>query len=434
MEKKRVSVFEPVDVLYICAFFASFLNKILGTIFLLLLFSYWKRGPEGCLKALLLLTTRGIMSSAVAAPLNGNVKWVVLLGTSLWLLLGYRIPDGEEAKTVKIGLSLVGFLIAAAIGALFNSSYPVTALFKMISFSIPFLAVMRGVALTRRYCRWSDYFAALYLILFSINLVLIPFEEYRITNTSFQGVFNHVNMLGMITPVFMAAFLESRLFEDKTALRMLVMGMVVAECYLSASRTGMFSLIAVICIYFLCSHREKKSKYVLAAVLLLSLAVWMLYDGSVQQKLSSFIWKGNRTSLFGSRQDIIASAKARFAQDKVFGTGFMVPYSPGVVSFALSFRLTTEPGNLLWMLLGDTGIAGVIFFGIFVLTVLRSGTWERLYLVVAALLPNMGEVVFFSSNNNSILLYLLLAIYVFEEKGNVRNDGILRMRKRKNGR
>ena len=45
-----------------------------------------------------------------------------------------------------------------------------------------------------------------------------------------------------------------------------------------------------------------------------------------------------------------------------------------------------------------------------------KGNFENIYLLIAALMINMGEMVFFSSNNYAILLYFLIALYLFDNE------------------
>lgn len=417
LSRSENRIFTQIDAIYIVLFFASFASSMLGIVFMLLLVFYLTRGAEGGVKSLLLLTTRGLMSSAVAAPLNASVKWVVLLGVSIWLIISTNIEYEDKIKLSKVNLSLCGFLLITVIGAFFNSSYPLTALFKMVSFALPFIAVIKGIAATRRYCRWIDYFSALYLILFAISAVLIPFGRFRTVNSNFQGVFNHVSILGVICAVFIAAFLESSLFKNKLLIRGSVIIAVLLMCYLSASRTGMFSAIAVLGFYYMCSRRGAKSKNAgVVLVGIIAICVWVAMGGQVQQTIFNFIWKNSVNSIFDSRWELIYLARIRYESHKLIGTGFMVPYYKGIVDWSLNFGLIVEPGNIVWMLLGDTGLAGTILFTVMFLTIMKNGSRNRLHLLVGAYLINMGEVVFFSSNNMSILVYMLIAVYLLEDE------------------
>ena len=94
----------------------------------------------------------------------------------------------------------------------------------------------------------------------------------------------------------------------------------------------------------------------------------------------------------------------------------MVPFKEGVMSFKLDFDLQVEPGNLLWALLGDTGLAGTVLFAVAVIIIFALGEKRNLHLLAAAFLVNMGEMVFFSSNNMAILVWFLIALYISAPK------------------
>ena len=151
----------------------------------------------------------------------------------------------------------------------------------------------------------------------------------------------------------------------------------------------------------------------------LFIAIWLSMGGEIQQLVNNFVWKNSTNSIMDSRLQLIEMARTRYESHKLMGTGFMVPYNEGAVDWSLNFNLIVEPGNLVWMLLGDTGIVGASFFGILVFAIFKNGTWSRLHLLVGAFIVNMGEMVFFSSNNMSILIYFLIAVYLFEDNTEV---------------
>ena len=98
----------------------------------------------------------------------------------------------------------------------------------------------------------------------------------------------------------------------------------------------------------------------------------------------------------------------------LFGSGFMVPFMPGIQDWSFSFGLLVENGNLVYSVLGDLGIIGFIFFCTTYGYLLFKGRKKqgRLILFIAPFLICMGEMVFFSTNNNAILLYVMLAVFL----------------------
>jgi hypothetical protein len=141
-----------------------------------------------------------------------------------------------------------------------------------------------------------------------------------------------------------------------------------------------------------------------------------VYDG-ILSTVQEFVFKNNSTEILESRLEQMEVAKLKFADNNLLGSGFMVPMNQsGEINFGIYFDLMVEPGNLVWCLLGDTGIVGLILFTILFLQILLHGRKNRIYLLVAAFMINMGEMVFFSSNNMSILCYFILALYLFDDK------------------
>ena len=419
--KDTKKVFNQVDILFIVLFYISFLNSALGGIFYISLLFYWRYGVEGCVKSLLLVTARGIMSSAVAAiPVFSMFRLVIILGASLLILFNSRENREDALKFAKVEMALILFSIIVVLSSVWSSSYPVTSIFKVVSFSVPFLAVMKGISSTKYDCRWNDYFVLFFSSLFAISAILIPFARFRITNGNFQGVFNQVNMFGIVAAIFITAVLECKVFNDKNMIRVTIIVVTLIMLFLSASRTGMFTAITVILVNFLFGKKVSSKKMMFIGILILYISVLYIFFQadllvSMQQNIIDFVYKGDTSNILASRQSQLELYQKKFEVSKLFGGGFMVPYEQGFVDYSLNFNLNVEPGNLIWSLLGDIGIIGTISFVFFTITIALQGKLSRLYILVGALMINMGETVFFSSNNMSILIYFLISIYMFGE-------------------
>lgn len=416
-------IYSELDMIFILLFFLSFFHSILGLVFYLSLSYYWKYGASGGIRVLFFITTRSIMSTAVAAvPGGGNtLKWILLLGSSIWILLNAKNRNYNRRKVNSVVLWILLFIVIECLSTIETSSYPITSIFKLISFGFPLVAILIGLASTNKRYYWTEYIVIFYTILFCVSFVLIPFGRFRIVNNNFQGVFNHVNMLGIISVIYIALLLNSKFFARRKRMRVLMLGLTFIMLFLSMSRTGMFSAIAVVMVYIIFNAKKHLKGIFIGAIGVFILVMVVTFTNSplienIKMTAEEFIWKNSEESIWDSRKDIIESAQERFEAHKILGTGFMVPYENKVVDYHLNFDLIVEPGNLLWMLLGDTGIVGTSLFGILIVKISLSGTRRKLFLLVAALMVNMGEMVFFSSNNMSILLYLLIAIYIFDRE------------------
>ena len=414
---KRVS---RLDIAFIVFFFVSFFHSVLANAFMLSLFFYWRQKAEGCIKILLLLTIRGLMSSAVAASCDPIIKWIVMLTTALWIIICTKSAEKypENQKIINgIILSCLLFSITVAIFSFIVSSYPVISVFKMISFVLTFIAVMKGFEAIENKNNVVNYFTVILSLLFLVSIFLIPFSQFRITNDYFQGVFNHVNMLGMMTPIYIAILLYSDLIKSGF-IKGLIVTSAIIMCILSGSRTGLFAAVFVIVAYIFLGSFSTGKKIGVITVVVLSIFFFLFvvqgdFWGSIQKETADFIWKTHENDLFYSRQAIFENAYDRFKKNIWLGTGFMVPYFPGAKSYLFSFDLKVEPSNLFLMLLGDTGIVGLSLFFIFIFVIIKGGKLKNIYLMIAVIMINMGEMVLFSSNNNAILLYFLIAVYLF---------------------
>ncbi len=426
-QKEFQQIFSQSDFVFIVLFFISCFHSVLGLLFHIALLYYCTKGTEKCVKALLLVTARGLLSSAVAvSPALPIIKWAVILGASILIMWKSKLQQKFKEKLNNITVVVVIFALTCILESFAISSYPITAIFKVISFVLPFIAILIGVQSTIQTCRWSDYFTFLLLPLFAISLLLIPFNQFRLINSHFQGVFNHVNMLGIMSPIFIAGILHSDFFEKKKIVRSVIIVVVLVMTYLSASRTGMFSSMAVVLVYYLLgNHTFSKKILIFCIVFSAALAFYMIAQGSTLQALedmiADFIWKGHTDSILHSRETLMELLREKYNNNPVFGSGFMVPYHAGVVDWGISLDLMVEPGNMIWALLGDTGIVGTSIFAILIAIILFQGKRSNLFVFMAAILINFGEMVFFSSNNMSVFIYFLIALYNFTPDDNSEN-------------
>lgn len=416
----KKSIFENIDYLMFFFFILSLLNHSIGTLYCLVLFLYLIKGTVGKVKALVLITFRGLISPAIGAGIgNGIVKWFLILGMSL-LILNTVHTQERIWRISRISAAVMLFCISIVFTSLLNSSYPVTAIFKSISFALPFCAIIKGIRLSSKYFDWSSYIWVLMTIFMCSSFVLIPFKQFRIVNTDFQGVFNHVNTMGTMCVIYLAITLCSSIGKKYIHFRNIMILMTLVMVYLSASRTGMVSCLLVLISYFLFRGNFSIKKIIFICFLIiltvyLIMAIQGMLTDPLAEAIHTVMWKNSQESIFDSRLEIIENAKIRFLQHPLLGTGFMVPFEEGIRNYNLDFGLMVEPGNMFYMLLGDTGIIGLIVFIILFITILRRGKIQNLYLVVAAIAINFGEMVFFSSNNYSILLYYLIAYYISGE-------------------
>ncbi len=420
MEKiEKQVIFSQIDFIFLGFFFISFFHSILCTLFYVSLLYYYRYGIKGCIKVLILATTRGVLNPALArAAAGANLKLLIILLTSV-IIIAYAKPKAKELKKLnRIIWAIFIYCLFAAVSSFLFSSYPITAFFKIVSFAVPFIAILKGIAFTYESYDWIEYFCGIFLILFVISFLLIPFDSFRIVNADFQGVFNHVNIFGILAALFIIAIFQSNIFVGKRKFRFIIILAVLYMIYLSASRTGMAIALLVLITNFIMNKRKVGNKvvflfYMLCIIFLIYIFLPDNILHSIQQNITEFIWKNNSDNLWDSREQLIEIAKQKYEAHPLFGSGFMIPYIPGEWNLGLYLGLQVEPGNIFWSVLGDTGIIGCILFIVLLLTICLQGKLSDIYIMVGTIGINMGEMDLFSSNNISVILYFLMALYIF---------------------
>jgi hypothetical protein len=153
-----------------------------------------------------------------------------------------------------------------------------------------------------------------------------------------------------------------------------------------------------------------------ARVLLISvmmLAVVLLtITTDVTDSIRNIMFKGHFDSLFYSRTNQIGRNLERFFSHPLIGTGFNVPYNQELRSWAFSFEMVVENGNIILAILADTGIFGMILFILAYAKLYFAGRGMLSTIFFVPFAVSMGEMSFFSTNNFGIIMYFMLAIFL----------------------
>lgn len=397
-----------VDYLFLII---SFLNSALLSIWLVFVSLSKTAGhkQEGAIEAFILIQLRSIVNPGIAAPMNSveMIKWGCVFLLSFYILLkGFHQIHSKTISNVIILLFIFAIYLITA--ALLVSSYPTVAVFKIISYVVPFVSIIVGVNNTKN-IPWIKIINRYLGILVIASIVTIPFPfAYLRTGHSFQGLLNHPNMFGIIAALFLAGLFAER--NSSFDLKVLLLTLCcMCMIYLSKSRTGLISSILLFVIYIVCSEISKKKKSIIIASIGAFIIFLFLIDSStVMEYINEFIYKGNTETIFSSRESQIEKNMVRFLSSPIIGTGFNVPYARGVRSFGFSTQLITENGNLIMALLGDTGIIGFALFAVVYGYMFRKR--HAVVLFWAPIIISFGEMVFFSTNNIGIFLYLYYSI------------------------
>ena len=408
----------------ILGFILSFLHPLLLGIFLIGLLYLLKQNVIGAIKALLLITTRSLISVVIAVPISslGLLKWALIFVFAFWIISHRNIKDVKDINKIKVFSILLGvFIVYSGLSALLVSSYPVVSIFKLISYSLVFFSVVVGVASTYKTFDWTAYLLKMLIPIFVISFLVIPLPMFRIKNDSLQGILDHPNMFGIMNSVFLA-FLTTKMAQNKGQFRKIRYYLLLIAClimiYLSESRTGMISAVTIVMIYLLTNKKSLDIKIkIYSFSISLLLGVYLIQPevlNFVNEGVRNYLAKGYSDDPLYSRLGQLENFRQKFEANPFLGSGFGVPFIPNYQNFSFSFDLIVEPGNLILAVLGDTGIIGFVLFLILMIFIFFQNKGYRWILFVTPIIVSFGEMVFFSTNSIGIYLYLLFGIYMFE--------------------
>lgn len=419
----------PWEIGFVAIGFAlSLIHSLVCAAYFLLLLLLLRQRIVGCLKGLLIVTTRGILSAAIGAEVSGlasTVKWILIFVFSFYILFSQKQEqtDYNQLKCHNTLFLLVGlFAIYSVIASLITGSYPVISAFKIISYSIPFLAVIMGVSLTNHQVDWAEYCYLLLSPVIVISAIVIPFGSFKVVNDSFQGIINHPNLFGIFGAIYLCFLLYSNYSFRKTGgldwKRIVLMVLTFVMIYLSASRTGLFSAIVILLMYFITMNAESKIKLIAGlAIFAVIIAIYFAVDNNAYQgfvdEINHFIMKReNAESVLDTREQLMEASMNKFRANPLFGSGFGVGYTPSIKSFEFSMEMTYESGNLYTTLLGDTGVLGLAFFALYMGYILLQTKPKKWMLFIAPIIISLGEMAFFSTNNIAIYYFVMLGICI----------------------
>lgn len=396
----------------------SFINSItllasmLASLFLL------RQKEIGAIKILNLFTFRTIINPGIAVNIGywQSIKWLVLFICSFYLIQTYlKFNDKQKQKLRKVIFVLILFSVYNIVSSFLFSNLPTIAIFKLLSYSVICLGILIGIMFTVETYNWLNWMYRMFsfFILFSTPFMLLPVGYLR-NGYSFQGITNQPNMFAIVASLYIALLL-TLLPSIKNTRKLYVFFMLVITIYmiiLSNSRTAFISSSIMIMIYILFVKNNKLITS-LYYVIYIFCGLIITFSTDFFDFINSFLYKGNVDILY-SRSQQLDGLMNSFLKHPLFGNGFAVPIAP-FRSFSFSTEYVVEPGNLVLAVLSYSGVIGFFIFIIYLFEIFLSGRIffrRTLYLPLAVLIINLGEMVFFSSNNIGIWCYMFIGIYI----------------------
>jgi hypothetical protein len=324
------------------------------------------------------------------------------------------------------------FLLASALGQM-----PVLSALKVISFFIGVYTLVEAFAQTRHLkVYWFRFVNTFFLFLVGGSVVFFLLGMgYERNNSGFQGILIHPQTFGPLMGVVTAWFTGIWLVTKKpTSIMTGLVGLSFVFIYMSQSRTAMGSMLLGGGLAYLLSLMRKQRipnhqrLYRLAGLVFAGLIIGAILNPSrVQQTIIGFIQKGdieesNVAAAFEDSRGFLVEASLRnFRAHPIFGIGLGVPtdYQYTDVSqfktvAGIPISASVEKGFLPTAILEEMGLAGA-FMTLLMLGLLIGRVWSRhsfmsLWLLLSALLINVGEAVLFSVGGLGLFVWLIAAM------------------------
>lgn len=353
---------------------------------------------------------------------------------------------------------LMGFLLAAVMGALINQYYLSISLLKSGVFGLGTTGLLIGVLLLRGKKReLTSWVAGLALFVAFFGWVSLLFNfgynaksVGEILTTHFNGALFHPNTMGTIGAI-LATLVSGLIFFGRLRtvwLGAAIVGSLLVFIWLSESRTGFGAALAGLGLSAVCAitqqstrlsklSAERSRSIALTSIALVGaglLVVNLLNPGIVTDALFKQIYKGaagetaeglGLDAILYSRVRLIEQAIGNFREKPLLGIGFGTSTDPTFIENAGMFSAPTEKGSLVIGVLEETGILGGILITGFVVSLCgwlyRDKNWIGLSTFVTFLTANMGEMMFFSFGGAGGIAWCLCAGAIVCGDGRVLN-------------
>ena len=417
-----------LDLLTFVLFLVSFVHPasyVLFEVYLLALGLVISPVYVNILKSLLVISIRGMMNDQIAAAsgLTALMKWVVLMGLSVYAIFLFAKSERHENRVCHRYWHMMAlFCIYCCIAALAFSSYPTAAIFKVISYSIPFYATYICISRTSKNFDWIVYIAKISVVTCLLSLTWRDAHYYNHDHI-WTGLFPNPNGYAQMLVFAFTTCLVT--YNSKKRIVWLVLAglMFLIDLFLAGSRTCLAAMacVGIVWLLFLPVSRRKKG-VILFFVVVLGVLVIALSFPLLKEIFISFFYKwGDSMGLLGSRISQFSGVLDRFLKNPLFGTGFNVPYEKGQVDFGMYLSLPVENGNFILAILGDTGVIGFILYmtaAIYLFVNTRTCYWPLFF---CPYLIAVGEMLLFSTNSFGVFVYVLLSVCLVN---NIRNETI----------
>ena len=413
---------------------------------------YAWRGPKESIQALTLMFLCLSLNPGLF-PFWGqgaSIRWFVLFsafGRVLWDSILSNATWPSRFSTI-IGLYAAVLIVLS----LLASHLPAVSIFKIIAFTVGALTIPTCFYRTRDLTQyWISWFFSFFVVIVVLSLPFYvdPVGYFR-NGRGFQGILNHPQTLGpFAAPV--TAGLTVLLFEKgERSYKLLATIAIGLFCiYASQARTGMLmyagSLLFILILAMVRGQlfkqriHERILPVAMKPILLVTACIFLVVAGSqLVDATQAFVLKratGAESKSFQLRASMMDDQIKNFKDQPLTGIGFGVPSSPGERGNAsygflgIPTGFPVEKGFLPSAVLEETGLIGFSLFLVMILClvakVIQKGRLLFVAIMLASLLANVGEMIFFSFGGNGLFFWLLIGFCYTHAIPSTRNSTLL---------
>lgn len=402
-----------------------------------LIITFWclqnvRKAIEGLSLAwLLTMLNPGIFSLSTEA---GILRWLPIFAS--WLtILRLAFFHNKRVQVSKTVTWLGIYATVMILVSLFSSQIVEVSVFKIISFFLGTSIILIAFELEKENkAYWNLWFIALFK---STLYLSIPFlflgVGYFINGVGFQGILDHPQTFGPVVAFLLGWYIAVEYPRQNTPIFFWITVIIgIISVLASQSRTailvpvgGLFiAMIIALLKTGLKSIGLTKKRFIGVMIAVgMALIYFIINFNIVTDTVNDFLIKRGQDSFEQSFEEsrgfLIEQSMNNFYENPYMGIGFGLSSEPSTMNisrdplFGLPIGATAEKGFLPSAILEETGIIGAILFIIVLASVFRSilskeEIFAPLFIVIGAILLNVGEATLLSIGGNGLLLWLLI--------------------------
>ena len=386
---------------------------------------------------------------------------VALVGISISLFFG----SWRRKGLLKIPFDGMLMFLAAACFSLYDSWVPQISLLKIILFTVFILGIWRGcsnihVDIAELMSLRVFFFALIgILVLGSIAVYPFPHISYATSfryalregassadikamfdamagTTLFCGITNHSQSMAPMLAVSFSWLLCDTLFVERRFrwLHSIILLLILPLSFMTRSRVAFCTLaLSIVVVYFYTKNKVKMEARLsqhlnrvmvgLVILFVVGAAILEVRNGTISRwvrKTDDVVGDSRSLSeaLTSSRMGAVEMSMMEFRRNPIVGSGFQVAYytkdNYDAAGRGLMLSASIEKGILFTMVLGETGIIGILAFAVFLVYFYVNCAIRRYYVTMTTfttfLGTNLGEATFFSPSGCGGVQWLIVAV------------------------